>query len=135
MAWPEPPDWLELQVEPRRLVRGESVTVLVEAPADALLEHRRELGLGCLAHRAGVQKTGEIGDAGGRHRMDRQDLVYDDWRLLTRENAADPFEFLVPADAPYSYEGDVVSFYWAIWLRREFRVLDREAYVVLVVEP
>ena len=67
--------------------------------------------------------------------MDRQDLVYDDWRLLTRENAADPFEFLVPADAPYSYEGDVVSFYWAIWLRREFRVLDREAYVVLVVEP
>ena len=41
----------------------------------------------------------------------------------------------MPPDAPYSYEGDVVSFYWGVWLRREGRVLDREAYVPLAVEP
>ena len=135
MTWPEPPDWLELTVEPRRLTRGGTVVATLEARPHELFSHSRELGLGCLAHRAGRFRTGEIGDVGGRFRMDRQDLVHADWRRLTRDNFAAPFEFAVPADAPYSYEGDVVSFYWAVWLRREFRVLDREAYVTLVVDP
>jgi hypothetical protein len=127
VSWPEPPDWLRLEVEPRRLARGESIAVSVEAPEGELAG--RELGLGCLAHHAGSHGTSEGGDAGGRFRMDRQTMTYADWRPL--ENT----EFTVPPDAPYSYEGDVVSFYWGIWVRAEGRVLDREAYVPLVVEP
>jgi hypothetical protein len=103
--------------------------VKLTAPEDKLVE--RELGLGCLAHHAGTEGAGDGGGPGGRFRMDRQTLSYADWRPA--DNAE--FEFSVPPDAPYSYEGDVVSFYWGIWLRREGRVLDREAYVPLVVEP
>jgi hypothetical protein len=129
VGWPEPPDWLRLEVEPRRLARGGNVTVTLDAPQERIAG--RELGLGCLAHHAGVHKTGEGGEAGGRFRMDRQTMTYADWRPAGDSE----FEFTVPPDAPYSYEGDVVSFYWGIWLRAEGRVADREAYVPLVVEP
>ena len=136
MSWPEPPEWLRLEVAPRRLARGGTVTVTIDAPYDQIADHPRELGLACLAHHAGSHKTGEGPGVGGRFRVDRQTLTHADWRLLEpSEEGYAPFEFVVPPDAPYSYEGDVVSFYWAIWLRAEARVLDREAYVPLVVEP
>jgi hypothetical protein len=132
VSWPEPPDWLQLEVEPRRLARGGTITATLEAPADELATHARELGLGCLAHHASRHKTGEFGDAGGRFRIDRQALVYADWRPVTGPQVV---EFTVPEDAPYSYEGDVVSFYWAVWLRAELRVVDREAYALVWVDP
>ncbi|HWM09327.1 MAG TPA: hypothetical protein VNO82_08275 [Solirubrobacteraceae bacterium] len=133
MSWPEPPDWLRLEVEPRRLARGGTVTVAFDAPHDRIAEYPRELGLACLAHHAGRFKTGEVGNPGGRFRVDRQDVVCADWRLL--DDAEGEFEFTVPGEGPYSYEGDVVSFYWGVWLRAEARVLDREAYVAVVVDP
>lgn len=131
MSWPEPPDWLELEVSPLRLRRGGTVTVTLRAPIEEIADHPRELGLGCLAHHAARSLVGE-----GRFRIDRQDMVHDDWRLLEpSEEGFEPFEFTVPDDGPYSYEGEVVSFYWGIWLRAERRVLDREAYVALIVDP
>jgi hypothetical protein len=133
VSWPEPPEWLQLEVEPRRLRRGETVAVTMRADRERLGERRRELGLACLCHHAGGFKTREVGDAGGRFRVDRQDVVCDDWRLVEHDEGR--FEFTVPQDGPYSYEGDVVSFYWGIWLRPEAKVLDREAYVPLVVDP
>ena len=135
MSWPEPPDWLQLAVEPRRLRRGGTVTVTLEAPYEEIADHPRELGLGCFAHYADTSKSGEGGDAGGRFRLDRQTMAWGDWRLLEPSEEYEPFVFTVPPDSPYSYEGDVVSFYWGVWLRREARVLDPEAYVPLVVDP
>ena len=66
----------------------------------------------CLAHHAAVAKTTEPGDVGGRFRADRQVRLFEEWRPLGPE----PFALTVPLDAPYSYEGDLLSFYWGIWL-------------------
>jgi hypothetical protein len=152
--WPAPPDWLELDVAPRRLRRGAAVTVALRAPLAKLRLDDYELGLACLAHYATVESTHE-GDAPGRFRMDRQQLVWEDWHAIpgaAEEQAAPPgdeapyaypgetsapgpLRLAVPPDAPYSYEGDLLSFYWAVWLRARLRPLRPTAYVPLVVEP
>jgi hypothetical protein len=86
--------------------------------------------------------------------MDQQRLVWEQWHPIPtheEEPAAQPgeapyvypgesfvlgpLELAVPPDAPYSYEGDLLSFYWAVWLRERLRVLSPTAYVPLVVDP
>jgi hypothetical protein len=125
-AWPPPPEWMRLDVSPRRLRRGEAITVTFNADRD-LSGH--ELGLACLAHYASTGKTAEVGELGGRFRADAQALEYEDWH-----EPAD-IELRVPADAPYSYEGGLLSFYWAVWVRRRGSELKPVAYVPVTVDP
>jgi hypothetical protein len=117
---------MRLDVSPRRLRRGEAVTVTFGADRD-LSDH--ELGLACLAHYATTAKTSEVGDFGGRFRTDAQALEYEQWHP-----PADA-ELRVPADAPYSYEGDLLSFYWGVWVRARHGGLRPVAYVPLTVDP
>jgi hypothetical protein len=117
---------MRLDVSPRRLRRGEAVTVSLGADHDL---HDHELGLACLAHYASTGKTAEVGELGGRFRADAQALEYEEWH-----EPADT-ELRVPADAPYSYEGDLLSFYWAVWVRARNGGLNPIAYVPLTVDP
>jgi hypothetical protein len=132
-AWPAPPEWMRLEVAPRRLRRGEAVTVTFTARTDELAARPYELGLACLAHYASTAKTDEVGDFGGRFRADVQALEHAEWHRLT--DAALTLALQVPVDAPYSYEGDLLSFYWGVWVRVRERGLRPDAYVPLVVDP
>jgi hypothetical protein len=128
-AWPPLPDWVDLDVTPRRLRRGAEVTVALRA-LELIDGHDRELGLVCVAHHATIGKTTDGIDPGGRFRSDAQSRVFEDWRPLGPAALA----LTVPADAPYSYEGDLLSFYWGIWVR-VVRQQKPDGYVPLVVEP
>jgi hypothetical protein len=153
--WPAPPAWLALDVTPRRVRRGQPVTIELNAPLPKLRLHDYELGLACLAHFAGVASTGEVADVGGQFRLDRQQLVWQDFRRIPgavdeppapppdgapyvyegADFTLDPLAIAIAPDAPYSYEGDLLSFYWAVWLRVRGRVLRPTAYVPLTVDP
>jgi hypothetical protein len=117
---------MRLDVSPRRLRRGEAVTVTFSADHD-MSDH--QLGLACLAHYAATATTHEVGELGGRFRADAQALEHEDWH-----EPAD-VELRIPEDAPYSYEGDLLSFYWAVWVRKRGSGLTPLAYVPLTVDP
>jgi hypothetical protein len=123
-AWPPPPGWIELTAEPRRIRRGDSVEVSARVLHAGYQD--REVGLVCLAHHATMGRTTDGTDPGGRFRVNRQTRLAEEWRTLGIHS------FEVPAGMPYSYEGDLLSFYWGVWLRDEDRL---EGYVPLVVEP
>jgi hypothetical protein len=124
---------MQLDVAPRRLRRGEAVEISFNAQADALAARPYELGLACLAHYASTAKTQEVGDFGGRFRADVQALEHEQWHRLS--DPALSLVMQVPTDAPYSYEGDLLSFYWGVWVRVRERGLNPDAYVPLVVDP
>lgn len=106
--------------------------MVARAPAERLAERTYEIGIGCLAHYAVVAKTGELPDVGGRFKTYRQTFIHADWRPLV---AGEPTVLRVPPDAPYSYEGDVISFYWGVLVRSSYRQLAVDAYVPLAVAP
>jgi hypothetical protein len=125
-AWPPPPAWIELTAEPRRVRRGGTVEVTARVLYAGYQD--REIGLVCVAHHAALAKTTDGVDPGGRFRMNRQTVLSAEWRPLGTHT------FEVPADMPYSYAGDLLSFYWGIWVREE--PADRpEGYLPLAVEP
>jgi hypothetical protein len=123
-SWPPLPGWVELTAEPRRLRRGGSVEVSAQVRFAGYAD--REIGLVCVAHHAAIGTTTDGTDPGGRFRVHRQTRLHEEWRLLGTHT------FDVPAEMPYSYEGEVLSFYWGIWLRDEERL---KGYLSLVVEP
>ena len=99
---------LELRVERQELRRGERVA------ASASGEGEIEVGLVCTE---AFDVLRRIGDE-SRSRVTDKAVVWQQWVPVAHAALGQRVELALPADGPYSYEGDCVSVAWAVLVRR-----------------
>jgi len=102
--------------EPRR---GEDLVVsLSVADPSKLKGDRLEVGLECI-ERYDFRQQNTSGNSVGSssHRVTRRDTVFKQWLPAQRSSASETFTFRVPPDAPFSHEGNCLSFSWMLTAR------------------
>jgi len=100
---------LEIAVERQEVRRGERIGVTAGG------EGELEVGLLCTER---YDVWGRIGDADSRSRVTDASGIWAAWVPAPHAALGQRVELAVPADGPYSYEGDCVSFSWAVAVRR-----------------
>ena len=117
---------LELQVERQELRRGDSVAAVASGEGEGELE----VGLLCTQS---YDVWRHIADD-SRSRVTDSVSVWQQWVPAPQAVLGRRVALALPSDGPYSYEGDCVSFGWAVVVRRvgEKRVAEP---VPLWVEP
>jgi hypothetical protein len=117
---------LTVTVDRDRARRGERVTATVHST----LEQPVEVGLVCRVHfddivrtrtQAGTRLPGGTRSPGGSTRTVSEALVWETWAAAPQAGLGASHAFTLPADQPYSHEGEVLSFAWAVVARREGR--------------
>jgi hypothetical protein len=106
------PRWaggLEVVIERDVVRRGERVGAAVTGDGSI------EVGLVCV-ERYDVWREGAADDSRSRSTMSA--VVWDAWAAAPHASLGQRVELTVPADAPYSHEGDCVSFAWSVRARR-----------------
>jgi hypothetical protein len=99
---------LRVEVERQELRRGDRVG------ASASGEGQLEVGLLCTQSFDVWRRVG----ADSRSRVTDSASVWQQWVPAPHAALGQRVELAVPADGPYSYEGDCVSFGWAVVVRR-----------------
>jgi hypothetical protein len=113
------------------LRRGSNLDLRVEVANPDKMTGRLELGLVCTEF-YDVETTDARGNSS---RSTRQVDAHTDWRPFTG-GATQSERFLIPADAPFSYRGDCVSYVWRASARLPKRLrFDRSENVTLLVRP
>src|SRR3954468_18647541 len=113
------------------LRRGSNLDLRVEGASPGRMLSRLERGVVC-AEYYDVETTD---GRGNKTRGTRQVDAHKDWRPFTG-GATQSERFLIPADAPYSYRGDCVSYVWRASARLPKRArFDRAQNVTLLVRP
>jgi hypothetical protein len=106
------PRWargLEVDVERDSVRRGERIGAVATG------EGTIELGLVCI-ERYDVWREGAADDS--RSRSTLSAVVWSSWVPAPHATLGQRVELAVPADAPYSHEGDCLSFAWSVRARR-----------------
>jgi hypothetical protein len=98
---------LELQVERQELRRGDRVAAV------AFGEGALEVGLVCTQSYDVWRRIGND----SRSRVTASASVWQEWLPAPHGALGQRVELALPADGPYSYEGDCVSFGWAVVAR------------------
>ena len=99
---------LELRVERQEVRRGDRVGAVATGDGDL------EVGLLCTQS---YDVWRRIGDD-SRSRVTERASVWQQWVPAPHGALGQRVELALPADGPYSYEGDCVSFGWAVVVRR-----------------
>jgi hypothetical protein len=111
--------------------RGANLDVRLEVENPDKMVARLEFGLVCTEF-YDVETTDARGNTS---RTTRQVDAHVDWRPFTG-GPAQTERFMIPADAPYSYRGDCVSYVWRASARLPKRLrFDRAENVPLLVRP
>lgn len=82
---------------------------------------RLEVGIVC-EERYDVQVRVYVRSARTVRRQTAQATVYEQWQPLPAVVGEQTFTFRVPVDAPYSYEGDCLSYAWRVSARAPVRL-------------
>jgi hypothetical protein len=121
---------IELRLDTPEVARGGEVHATITLP-DPNAVQRLEVGLVCTERydykdRSGDRTTRET----GRH------VEYEAWQQAQPGLMQRTVRLLVPADAPYSHEGTVLSFLWTVTaVERRDRRPDRHTDAPLWVKP
>jgi hypothetical protein len=122
-AYPPRARGYTIAADPAELRRGEDLDVRVSVADPERLESGAELGLVCVEYYS-VTRHSE----NSTYRDDAEATAYEDWRPI-RPGQVRPYErFQVPADAPYSHEGEYLSYNWSVRVR-EPRAMRPDARV------
>jgi hypothetical protein len=105
------PAWLRIDAAPQPLRRGETLRLRWDADEPA---GDHELRLALVVHHKVKLSTLDL-DVPGQFGAERQLWSIADRTPLDGEGAA---RLRVPADAPYSYAGTVLAFFWGVALAR-----------------
>jgi hypothetical protein len=100
---------LEVAVDRQEVRRGERVG------ATATGEGELEVGLVCTEH---YDAWSRAGTSNSRSRVTYSAPAWQAWVAAPHAALGQRVELTVPADGPYSYEGDCVSLSWAVVVRR-----------------
>jgi hypothetical protein len=118
----------------RETRRGEEVEALVTISSlDGLGEV--EAGLVCTEYYA--EKVGTYSEYGTAPSIEISDAIaHEEWLPVKRATGVHSVRFTIPAVAPFTYEGDALSFKWEVVVRgrRKLR-LDAEAKDEFSVAP
>ncbi len=112
----------EVLAEPLELRRGEEVEaeLTIHYPED--VAPRIEVGLVCVErYDRPVASRNERGERVMERRI-AEEVAYESWFPAWRTEEQQLISFRIPADAPYSYEGECLSFAWRVSAREPDRV-------------
>ncbi|MCU0309170.1 MAG: hypothetical protein MUE51_15670 [Thermoleophilia bacterium] len=118
---------------PQALRRGDDVQASLEVTATV----RGPLRVGLvLLERYDVMESRTDGEHTYEERVTREARAHEDWRDADGAPGEQRFRFSVPAGAPYSHEGDAVSWIWVVEAREQAgRRRDAVAQATLQVAP
>jgi len=123
----------EILLDSDQMVRGARVPASLNRSA---WTRALEVGLICTAHfdyRSGVSASAGDPGSGPRSRMVGERTVWEAWQPVESDGSPVPIELSIPPEAPYSYEGDVLSFSWLLVARsvaRPHRCLSQAIQVM-----
>jgi hypothetical protein len=126
-SWARRARHLRVSPEPAELRRGQKVSVRVDIaapPANAAVE----VGLVCSEIYDWVEVIRTL-DSRSTSRSTKAVDAYAEWVPAAPVAGSQHFAFTVPAGAPYSYEGDCVSYAWRVSARRGGAVTDVPVWV------
>jgi hypothetical protein len=106
--------------EPLELRRGEEVEAELAVYDLDELDDRVEVGLVCVERYDHPRPRVEDGET-VVERATAEAVAYQSWRPAWRTEEPQSFRFRIPPDAPYSYEGDCLSFAWRVVAREPDR--------------
>jgi hypothetical protein len=122
---------LEVGASDRSVRRGEAVDAHVTIANPERLGHV-EVGLVCTEFYAASVSDSK----GGRRRGTASATAHETWLGVDGTPGRHGVRLAVPADAPFSYEGDVLCFTWEVVARgRRKRRLDAQARHTIMVLP
>lgn len=108
---------LEISMDGDEQRRGGSVSVTLRiASPDRVNGERLELGLICTEHYDYEQVT-RTREGTQRSRQTRKVAAHEDWREVDRTAPEQTISFDIPGQAPFSFEGDCVSYAWRVSAR------------------
>jgi hypothetical protein len=98
-----------LSVEPANPRRGEEVSITFAGERHD--DDRLEIGLVC-QERYDQEVRVYVRGARVVRRQTAEAAAHEEWQAVSPAAPEQTFKFVVPQDAPYSYEGDCVSYVW-----------------------
>jgi hypothetical protein len=125
---------LEIRVDQPEARRGEQIGAVVVVTEPERLG-QLEAGLVCTEH---YDEEVSSSDADGGHSTSRSTsraIEHEDWQLVECIAGEHRVSFTIPAHAPYSYEGDCLSFRWEVVARGRRSGLDAQAAQGIAVHP
>lgn len=105
---------LQVTGEPLELMRGDKVHARFRISDAAKVSGKVEVGLVCVVFYDIVQVTN-----GSRRRVTRSEVAWEAWQTAQPGTAPQAFDFSVPRDAPFSYEGTCLSLAWRLTARED----------------
>jgi hypothetical protein len=114
-AAPEP-DQFEVFAEPIEVWRGEEIEADLAILEPDGLGDGIEVGVVCV-ERYDRPVTSRTDDGTVTERAIGEAIAYERWLPAWRIDEPQTFSFTIPPDAPYSYEGECLSFAWRVSAR------------------
>jgi hypothetical protein len=126
---------VELGVERTEFRRGEQVTVTLRCNSQQIEGRELQVGLVCTRYTdVKEQRYNQYGSYTVRE-TEPSDVITD-WRDVPAGAASQSFTFTVPADGPFSYEGDTVSYAYRVSAREPRRMrTDPHRDIAIWVSP
>ncbi len=109
---------ISLQVEPIETVRGGTVRVVLTLEAGADDGTQLQVGLVCTQYTDVKKETVDSNGGTSSSRVIERTDVVADWHDVPSGMSSQNFEFTVPPDGPFSYEGATVSWAYRVSARR-----------------
>ncbi|MFN8130191.1 MAG: hypothetical protein U0R70_01440 [Solirubrobacteraceae bacterium] len=124
----------DLAARPIEAQRGQDIEAAIRITDPAAASGDVEIGLVCTAYYDRWAREAS-GDA-ARRRVTAEGIAYEDWREVPATLGAQQVRFAIPPDAPFSHEGECLSFAWRVTARTH-AALARDPHhdVALWVSP
>lgn len=113
---PPAPDHFEVFAEPLELWRGEEVEADLAITDSGGVGGGIEVGVVCV-ERYDRPVTSRTEQGTVTERRTGEAIAYERWLPAWLTEEPQTFRFTIPLDAPYSYEGDCLSFAWRVSAR------------------
>jgi hypothetical protein len=127
---------LTIALSSHEVRRGGTIDARLEIAQAAQGDGEIDFGLVCTEY-YDVEKTHyDPNGYDARHRHTEDAIAYQDWRTVSPSQGVHSFRFDVPADQPFSFRGDCLSFEWRVSARDPKRLrFDRATNVSVKVLP
>jgi hypothetical protein len=105
----------DLAARPIEARRGQELEAAIRIGDPSAAAGDIEIGLVCTAHYD--RWTQSSGPDTSRRRVTAQGIAYEDWREVPAALGSQQVRFAIPPDAPFSHEGECLSFAWRVTAR------------------